>query len=80
MAGLSQQVALTAFRGDASWTGYAMISGHWYTGPGQVVVATGFLTDTGKSVGDTVTLVSGGRQVPVRIVGEVFDTENNGLP
>ena len=69
VAGLSQQVAVTAFQGDATWTGYAMISGHWYTGPGQAVVGTGFLTDTGKSVGDTVTIVSGSRQVPVKIVG-----------
>jgi putative ABC transport system permease protein len=79
VAGLSQQVSLTAFRGDATWTGYAMISGHWYTGPGQAVVGTGFLTATGKSAGDTVTISSGGRAVPVKIVGEVFDTENRGI-
>src|SRR5262249_3033473 len=79
VAGLSQQVAATAFRGDARWTGYAMISGHWYTGPGQAVVGTGFLTDTGKSVGDTITIVSGSRLVPVKIVGQVFDTDNNGI-
>jgi putative ABC transport system permease protein len=79
VAGLSQQVALTAFQGDATWTGYGMISGHWYTGPGQAVVGTGFLNDTGKSVGDTVTIVSGGRLVPVQIVGQVFDTDNNGV-
>jgi putative ABC transport system permease protein len=42
-------------------------------------VGTGFLTDTGKSVGDTVTIVSGRRLVPVKIVGEVFDTDNNGI-
>jgi putative ABC transport system permease protein len=79
VAGLSQQVNLTAFQGNAAWTGYAMISGHWYTGPGQAVVGTGFLTDTGKSIGDTVTIASGGRLVPVKIVGEAFDTDNNGL-
>jgi putative ABC transport system permease protein len=79
VAGLSQQVPLTAFQGDGTWTGYAMISGHWYTGPGQAVAGTGFFTDTGKPVGDTVTISSGGRQVPVKIVGEVFDTENNGI-
>ncbi len=79
VAGLSQQVGLTVFRGDASWTGYDMISGHWYTGPGQVDVATGFLTDTGKSVGDTITMIFGSRQVTARIVGQVFDTDNNGL-
>jgi putative ABC transport system permease protein len=56
-----------------------MISGHWYTGPGQVDVATGFLTDTGKSVGDTITMTFGSKQVTARIVGQVFDTDNNGL-
>jgi putative ABC transport system permease protein len=79
VAGLSPQVDLTAFRGDASWTGYGMVSGHWYTGPGQVDVATGFLAATGKTVGDTVTITFGGRQVTARIVGQVFDTDNNGL-
>jgi putative ABC transport system permease protein len=79
VAGLSQQVEVTAFRGDASWTGYGMVSGHWYTGPDQVDVSTGFLTDTGKTVGDTVTLTDGGKQVTARIVGQVFDNDNNGL-
>ena len=60
---------MTAFRGNASWTGYDMISGHWYTGPGQVDVPTDFLTDTGKAVGDTVTITVGGQQVTARIVG-----------
>ena len=79
VSGLSQQVQLTAFQGNASWTGYALISGHWYTGPGQAVVPTHFLTETGKSVGDTVTLLLGGKQATVRIVGEVFLTRNTGL-
>jgi putative ABC transport system permease protein len=79
VAGLPEQIDLTTFRGNAAWTGYAMISGHWYTGPGQAVVGTGFLNDTGKSVGDTVTISSGSRLVPVKIVGQVFDTNNNGL-
>jgi putative ABC transport system permease protein len=79
VAGLSQQVAVTAFRGDARWTGYGMVSGHWYTGPGQVDVAHGFLIDTGKTVGDTVTMIFGSKQVSARIVGQVFDNDNNGL-
>ena len=49
--GLSDQLSLTGFSGDASWTGYAMISGHWYSGPGQVDVNTAFLNDTGAKVG-----------------------------
>jgi putative ABC transport system permease protein len=72
VAGLSQQAQVTAFRGNASWTGYDMVAGHWYTGPGQVDVSASFLTATGDSVGDTVTLISGSRQVTARIVGEDF--------
>ena len=79
VAGLSGQVQMTAFRGNASWTGYDMISGHWYSGPGQVDVPTNFLTVTGKAVGDTVTFSAGGAHITARIVGEVFDTDNRGL-
>jgi putative ABC transport system permease protein len=79
VAGLSGQVRMAVFRGNADWTGYDMISGHWYTGPGQVDVPTNFLTVTGKAVGDTVTFSDGGTQVTARIVGEVFDTDNGGL-
>ncbi len=79
VAGLSRPVQVTAFRGEAGWTGYALISGHWYTGPGQAVVPTYFLTATGKAVGDTVTMTFNGRQIPVRIAGEIFDLNNRGL-
>ncbi len=79
VAGLAQEVDLTAFHSNASWTGYPMNSGHWYTGPGQVVVARHFLTVTGKSVGDQITIVASGKPIHVRIVGEVFSTRNTGL-
>ncbi len=72
VAGLAQPLTLTAYRGDSGWTGYAMISGHWLTGSGQVEVSAQFLTLTGDSVGDTITIVTGARQVSARIVGEVF--------
>ena len=71
--GLADRLSLTAFGGDASWTGYALITGHWYAGPGQADVNTPFLTATGAAVGDTYTLTSGGRRVTVRIAGEIFD-------
>ncbi len=79
VAGLPGQVPVTAFRGNASWTGYDLISGRWFTGPGQADVPTNLLTITGKAVGDTITITFGGRQIPVRIVGEVFDTSNRGI-
>jgi putative ABC transport system permease protein len=77
--GLTEQVPVTAFRGAASWIGYPMVSGHWYTGPGQADVPLGFLTATGTKVGDTITITLAGHQIPVRIVGDVFDTDNAGL-
>jgi putative ABC transport system permease protein len=79
VAGLSQQVALTAYLGNASWLGYDMVSGRWYAAPGEVDVPTYLLTVTGKSVGDTLTFTLGGRLITARIVGEVFDSDNNGL-
>jgi putative ABC transport system permease protein len=79
VAGLSQQIRVTAFRGPATWTGYDLVSGHWYTGPDQVLAPTGFLTQTGTSVGDTISLSQGHNRVRVRIVGEIFDTHNRGL-
>ncbi len=81
VAGLSQQAQVTAFDGDASWTGYAIIKGSWYSGSGSVDVNTTFLTDTGTSVGSIVTLTSGGRSETVRIAGEAFanDTSDPGV-
>ena len=71
--GLPDRLSLTGFGGDAGWTGYAMITGHWYSGTGEADVNTAFLTDTDAKVGDTYTLTSGTRHLTVRIAGEVFD-------
>jgi putative ABC transport system permease protein len=72
VAGISQDVNAFVFGGDASWAGYALIDGRWYDGTGQVDVNTAFLTQSGLSVGDTVTVNTGTAQDTVRIVGEVF--------
>jgi len=77
VAGLTDPVPAEAFQGNAAWTGYGMISGRWYRAPGEVVVNTGFLTRTGKSVGGTVTLTFGGTQITARIVGEAFDLQQS---
>jgi putative ABC transport system permease protein len=78
VAGLAQPVPVTAFGGSAAWTGYPMISGRWYHGPGQADVSTGLLTATGTAIGDTISISYAGTQIPVRIVGEVLDGENSG--
>ena len=73
VTGVADRLSLVGFGGDASWTGYAMITGHWYSGAGEADVNTAFLSQTGTKVGDTYTLTSGARHLTVRIVGEVFD-------
>jgi putative ABC transport system permease protein len=78
VTGLSQQVGVTAFAGNAAWTGYDMISGRWYSRTGEADAATGFLNTTGKAVGDTVTVALGRTPITVRIVGQVFDSDNSG--
>jgi putative ABC transport system permease protein len=73
--GVGQDVQAWAFGGDASWTGYGLIAGHWYDAPGEVDVNTSFLNDSGLAVGDTATVNTGTAQVTVRIAGEVFEPD-----
>ena len=77
MPGAAQGVDAQAFDGDASWTGYGIISGRWYDAPGEVDVNTAFLNQTGLAVGDTTTVNTGTAQATVRIVGEVFQPSRN---
>jgi putative ABC transport system permease protein len=80
VSGLVQPIPVTAFLGDARWTGYAMSSGHWYTGPDQAVVPKRFLATVHATLGDSVTITGpSGHPIPVRIVGEVFDSHDDGL-
>ncbi|MEV7360127.1 FtsX-like permease family protein [Kitasatospora sp. NPDC091276] len=76
VAGNTGRTAVIAFTGDASWGGYQLISGRWFQGPGEVVVATAFLRANQVRVGDTVTLTDHGRSTPVRISGEVLTTSD----
>jgi putative ABC transport system permease protein len=79
LTGLTTPVAVTAYSGGVGWMQYQMVSGHWYTGPGQAVVPLGFLKLTGTAVGDTVTVSLNGHTIPVKIVGQVFADENRGM-
>jgi len=79
--GITQDVQTTVFDGPSSWMGYALISGHWYSAPGEADVNTTFLTDSGLAVGDTTTVytgtvTAGAKPVTVRIAGEIFDPGN----
>jgi putative ABC transport system permease protein len=77
--GVTGAVDVVSLTGTNAARYYRMVSGNWLTGPGQVVVSTPFLTATGKQVGDTVVLTDKGTDVTVRLVGEVFNVENDGM-
>jgi putative ABC transport system permease protein len=72
VVGMAGTAAVTAFGGDASWIGYILISGRWYS-TGGAVVNTAFLKTTGKQVGGTFTLAGDGRSSTLAITGEFFD-------
>ncbi|WP_406462535.1 ABC transporter permease [Streptomyces sp. NBC_01622] len=78
VSGTIGPVTLTAFDGDASWGGFTMVGGRWFTGPGEAVVPSTILTATGTKVGDTIAITVQGKPAVVRIAGEVFDTGNDG--
>lgn len=56
---------------------YELLSGHWITGKGQVVVPTRFLERTSTKVGDRVRVTHEKESAELRIVGESFDTSGN---
>jgi putative ABC transport system permease protein len=71
-AGVGGTVRLVTYNGDASWSGMQMISGHWFSAPGEAVAPSAFLAATGAKVGDSVEVTDHGKQIPVTITGEVF--------
>ncbi|MFI5952436.1 FtsX-like permease family protein [Cryptosporangium sp. NPDC051539] len=76
---LSRPVSVTAFTSDPSWAGYYLVGGRWFGRPGEAVAATGLLTATDTSVGDTLTLRGESGPFTVTIVGETFDPNDDGL-
>ncbi|MBD2897131.1 hypothetical protein amrb99_60900 [Actinomadura sp. RB99] len=79
VTGVVGAVELRLYQDDLRAAAYEIIAGHWITGPGQAVVPTHFLDVTGHRVGDTITVLDQGAAVRLRIVGEAFDLQNNGM-
>ncbi|MFJ4408819.1 ABC transporter permease [Streptomyces sp. NPDC088910] len=76
--GVAGATTVVAYQGDSSWGACQMVSGRWFTAPGEAVVADRFLKAAGVRVDDTVTLEHDGRGTPVRIVGEALSTGDSG--
>jgi putative ABC transport system permease protein len=79
VSGVSGTVQAGLYEGESSSDAYAMISGHWIDGPGQVVVPSRFLEVTGTELGDTVRVTAGKDTASLRIVGEAFETSDDKL-
>src|SRR4029077_8710833 len=76
--GIGDPVNTRAFRGDASHLGYMLVSGRWFSGPGEVLAEKALLRDANLRVGDTFTATVSGKAVQLHVVGEVFDVSNLG--
>ena len=71
--GMGQHVPITAFQGDAARLGWDITSGHWYTGPGQVVINTASPGTAGLTPGQAIHITVGGATVTATITGTVYD-------
>ncbi|MET8100774.1 FtsX-like permease family protein [Streptomyces sp. NPDC005236] len=79
VSGVSGTVRAVLYQGDSRPGGYEMIAGHWISGRGQVVVPTRFLERTGTRIGESVRVTFQKETVSLRIVGEAFDTSDDGM-
>jgi putative ABC transport system permease protein len=77
--GIPQSIPYIAYRGPSAWTGYALISGHWFSRPGDVVAPTRLLHQAHLRVGDTITAHIRSQPMRLHIVGEILDTEYDDL-
>jgi putative ABC transport system permease protein len=68
----ANSLAFRAYNEGSAWLGYPLISGRWYSSPGDVDVNTSFLTQTGLKVGGHFTFSVNGTPVTARITGQVY--------
>jgi putative ABC transport system permease protein len=69
--GVGSSVFLTAYNGNVTGLGWDLVAGHWYTGPGQVVVNTADGGSAGLRLGQSIDMTVGGKTFSARIVGKV---------
>ena len=60
--------------GDFSWTGMELLSGRWYSAPGEAVVGDKLASAVGIHVGDDITVVQQNKHLSLKVVGINFDT------
>jgi putative ABC transport system permease protein len=76
--GIGDPVNAVLFRGDVSSLGYLLVTGRWFTGPGEVVAPRALMHDAHLKLGDTFIATRQGRPIRMVLVGEVFGISNLG--
>lgn len=76
--GVGAPVNTRLFRGDSSTLGYMVISGRWFSAPGEVLAPASLLHDAHLKIGDSFTGDAGGQPLQLKVVGEVYDINNLG--
>jgi putative ABC transport system permease protein len=76
--GVTDPVYVTAYRGDSTRLRTPMISGRWFSGPGEVVLPRAMLNEAHLKVGDSFDAVLEGHPVRLQVVGEDFNFSNLG--
>jgi len=71
-------VWVMAYRGDSARLGIPVISGRWFSAPGEVVAPRATLEASHLKVGDHFQAVIRGHPVELRVVGEIFSPANLG--
>jgi putative ABC transport system permease protein len=74
--GAGRHVPVTAFQGSAASAarlGWDVTSGHWYTGPGQVVVNTAYPGTAGLTAGRVIRMSMDGTTATASITGTVYN-------
>ena len=76
--GVSDPVNSLMFRGESSRMGLMVISGRWFSAPGEVLAPKALLHDAHLKIGDSFTGSANGQSLQLRVVGEVYDINNIG--
>ncbi|HKV89080.1 MAG TPA: ABC transporter permease [Candidatus Dormibacteraeota bacterium] len=76
--GITDPVNSRLFRGDSSRLGYLLVSGRWFSGPGEVLAPKALLQDAHLKVGDPLPATIQGHALRLVVVGEIYDINNLG--
>jgi putative ABC transport system permease protein len=71
--GVTDPVYLTAYRGDSARLRTPMISGRWFSAPGEIVLSRAVMNEAHLQVGDSFDAVLEGHPLGLKVVGEDFN-------